>query len=94
MKLYYKDENLGEIKDDYTADGFWLYGEIIPNDHLEKFRSFFNALVDEENEFQEDRYDEDWLNEDNWFIIDNAGVKRGIIVPAVYEDGSFNWRWR
>ncbi|TWK94960.1 hypothetical protein CHCC20323_3843 [Bacillus licheniformis] len=51
-------------------------------------------MVDEDHDFQEDHYDEDWLNEENWFITDKDGVKKGIIVPAVYEDGAINWRWR
>jgi hypothetical protein len=94
MNLYYKDVNLGEIKDNYVVDGMWLYGEIFPNDNLEIFREFLKALVDEDHDFQEDHYDEDWLNEENWFITDKDGVKKGIIVPAVYEDGAINWRWR
>lgn len=45
MNLYYKDVNLGEIKDNYVVDGMWLYGEIFPNDNLEIFREFLKLWL-------------------------------------------------
>ena len=38
-------------------------------------------MVDEDHDFQEDHYDEDWLNEENWFITDKDGVKKELSSP-------------
>ncbi|KYD27513.1 hypothetical protein B4113_0092 [Geobacillus sp. B4113_201601] len=59
-----------------------------------KFRKFFEDLTNEENHFKESEYNEEWLNDDNWFVVDSHGDKKGIYLPAVYEDGEINWRWR
>lgn len=33
-------------------------------------KKFFSAIVDEDNEFEEENYNEEWLNDNNWYIID------------------------
>ncbi|MEW4058502.1 hypothetical protein Q0N99_04170 [Bacillus siamensis] len=91
MYLYYKEEKLGEIHD-VSGEGMWMYGILSPNENIEVFRGLFNDLIDEDGDFDETKYDEDWLKDENWFVSDN-GNKRGIIVPAVYPDGAINWRW-
>lgn len=51
-------------------------------------------MFDKDHNFQEERYDIEWLDEENGFITDKDGTKKGIIVPAVFEDGAINWRCR
>lgn len=91
--LYFQDECLGEIQD-INTEGMWMYGKLIPNQNIVKFKDFFKALTSEENDFKESEYNEEWLKDDNWFIVDDHQNKRGIHLPAVYEDGEINWRWR
>ncbi|WP_345805674.1 hypothetical protein [Bacillus subtilis] len=91
MFLYYKDEKLGEIHV-VSGEGMWMYGILSPYENIETFRDLFNDLIDEDGDFDETKYDEEWLNDENWFVSDNRN-KRGIIVPAVYPDGAINWRW-
>ncbi|WP_131923150.1 hypothetical protein [Hazenella coriacea] len=93
MKLYFLNECLGEIVD-ISVEGLWTNGKIIPTKKLEKFKDFFEGLIDEENEFVEEKYNEEWLDDHNWFIVDDENRKKGIYLPAVYFDGDINWRWR
>jgi hypothetical protein len=93
MLLYFKDECLGKIQD-IQVEGTWVYGQYIPNENMIKYDAFFKALVDEEVEFDERAYDTEWVQDKNWFIVDESNNKRGIYLPAVYEDGEINWRWR
>ncbi|RUS07853.1 hypothetical protein [Bacillus velezensis] len=92
MFLYYKDEKLGEIHD-VSGEGMWMYGILSPYENIKVFRDLFNDLIDEDGDFDETKYDQEWLNDENWFVSDN-GIKKGIIVPAVYPDGAINWRQR
>ncbi|MGK9269338.1 hypothetical protein KXR56_22400 [Bacillus inaquosorum] len=92
MILYFKDTKLGEIHD-VSGEGMWMYGILKPEKEIEVFRDLFNDLIDEEGQFDETRYDKEWLEDENWYILDENSSKRGIIVPAVYPDGAINWRW-
>lgn len=56
--------------------------------------TIFFAIVDEENDFEETNYRDEWLDDNNWYIIDNENEKKGIYIPAVYPDGEISWRWR
>ena len=51
MFLYFQDECLGEIQD-INTEGMWMYGKLIPNQNIVKFKEFFKALMDEENDFK------------------------------------------
>ena len=84
---------MGEIQNDYK-EGVWFYGSIIANENIKKYKDFLAALVNEEKEFKEDSFNEDWLNDDNWFIVDKHQNKKGIYLPAIHEDGEINWRYR
>ncbi|WP_257392316.1 hypothetical protein [Bacillus vallismortis] len=70
-----------------------MYGILSPYENIEIFRYLFNDLIDEDGDFDETKYDEEWLEDENWYILDENNSKRGIIVPAVYPDGAINWRW-
>uniref|UniRef100_UPI00289CC7B2 hypothetical protein n=2 Tax=Bacillales TaxID=1385 RepID=UPI00289CC7B2 len=65
-----------------------------PSNNIEKFNDFFAALVDEENDFVETNFNEEWLEDNNWYIIDDENKRRGIYIPAVYPDREISWRWR
>ncbi|MEK4388212.1 hypothetical protein MHI19_01315 [Bacillus sp. FSL M7-1004] len=70
-----------------------MYGILSPYENIETFRDLFKDLIDEDGDFDETKYDEEWLEDENWYILDENNSKRGIIVPAVYPDGAINWRW-
>ncbi|MFJ5963737.1 hypothetical protein [Bacillus sp. NPDC093026] len=93
MKLYFLNEFLGDICD-INVDGMWVNGKITPSNNIDKFNDFFAALVDEENDFVETNYNEEWLDDNNWYIIDDENKRRGIYIPAVYLDREISWRWR
>ncbi|ALM29135.1 hypothetical protein [Bacillus altitudinis] len=93
MKLYFLNEFLGDIRD-INVDGMWVNGEITPSNNIVKFNDFFAALVDEENDFVETNYNDEWLDDNNWYIIDDENKRRGIYIPAVYPDREISWRWR
>jgi hypothetical protein len=93
LKLYYLNEFLGDIVN-INVEGMWINAKIIPSKNIDKFNDFFSAIVDEENDFEETNYSEEWLDDSNWYIIDNENRKKGIYIPAVYPDGEISWRWR
>lgn len=93
MKLYFLNEFLGDIHN-ISVEGMWINAEITPSKNIEKFKDFFAAIVDEENDFDDTNYNEEWLDDSNWHIIDNENRKKGIYIPAVYPDREINWRWR
>ena len=72
----------------------WINAEIIPSKSIDKFTDYFAAIVDEENDFEAANYNDEWLDDSNWYILDDENVKRGIYIPAVYSDREINWRWR
>ncbi|USK79415.1 hypothetical protein LHV56_21680 [Peribacillus frigoritolerans] len=93
MFLYFRNECLGEIQND-NKEGVWFYGSIIANENIIKYKDFLTALVNEEKEFKEGSFNEEWLNDDNWFIVDEHQNKKGIYLQAIHEDGEINWRYR
>ncbi|MDQ0224431.1 hypothetical protein [Metabacillus niabensis] len=93
MKLYFINEYLGDIHNT-GVEGMWVYAEITPSKNIDKFNDFFAALVDEENDFEEANFSEEWVDDNNWFVIDDENRKKGICIPAVYPDGVIAWRWR
>ncbi|MFP9131177.1 hypothetical protein [Niallia sp. BSM11] len=93
MKLYFKEKYIGDILD-ANREGSWVYGIFKPTGNYEKYKTFFEALTNEDNVFDEGQFDAEWLDESNWYIADDQGNKEGIEIPAVYPDGDINWRWR
>lgn len=93
MFLYFKDEYLGEIFN-VNKEGTWMYGELKADGNLDKFRRFFSDLTDEDKEFDETKFNEDWLTDINWFIIDDHNKKRGIYLPAISMNGDIDFRYR
>lgn len=93
MKLYFKEEYLGDIQN-ANREGPWVYGTFKPKANIEKYKIFLEALTNEDHKFEEEQFDAEWLDKRNWFITDDQGNREGIEIPAVYPDGDINWRWR
>nr|WP_257535544.1 hypothetical protein [Mesobacillus foraminis] len=93
LKLYFLNEFLGDIRN-ISVEGMWINAEITPSKNIDKFNDFFATIVDEEADFEETNYNEEWIDDSNWYIIDNENRKKGIYIPAVYPDREINWRWR
>ncbi|MBZ5518839.1 hypothetical protein [Bacillus sp. KS1] len=94
MFLYYQNECLGKIEG-VAVEGPWAYGKIIPNDKMENFKDFFRAVIDEDDPFAIEKFDDNLLDDDNWFIVDDEQKRVGISLPGIYEeDNEINWRWR
>jgi hypothetical protein len=63
----------------------------------ESKRSYIIAdefLTEEDIDFNESMFDKELLLDNNWYIVNDAGESKGICVPAIYEDGDVNWRWK
>ncbi|WP_410981582.1 hypothetical protein [Bacillus cereus] len=95
MKLYFKDIELGKITE-VSTDAPWMHGTIHLNENSQPFHEYFRGMVDEENEFDFEVVDPEFLAEGNWSILDkNEGKYLGIDIPAIYiEDTTIAWRWR
>ena len=93
MKLLFQKTCLGEI-DDLFFDQPEVHGSFRPASGIDDFQRLFRWMVDEDNSSKEPPFDDELLNDDNWFVIDDAGQKRGITLPGVYDDGEIIWRWR
>ena len=72
----------------------WVYAELTPSINMDKFKDFFKALVDEKGTFVASDFNEDWVDDENWCMVDNRNKKKGIYIPAVYPDKVISWRWR
>ncbi|MFP7473441.1 pre-toxin TG domain-containing protein [Niallia taxi] len=81
MKLYFKEEYLGDIQD-VNKEGAWLYGTFKPIANIEKYKTLLEALTNEVREFEEDQVDSEWLDENNWLRRD----AREIANRPWYED--------
>ncbi|MDM5187366.1 hypothetical protein QUF99_08545 [Bacillus sp. DX4.1] len=95
MKLYFKDIALGEISEVYT-DYPWMYGSIHLNENSKPFYEYFRGMIDEDNAFDFESADPEFLDDRNWSVFDESeGKYLGIDIPAVYiEDTTVAWRWR
>ena len=93
MRLFFQSRCLGEIEDLFF-DQPEVHGTFNPSEGIEKFQHLFAWMVDEDNSSEEPPFDDDLLDDSNWFVIDDAGEKRGITVPGVYADREIIWRWR
>ncbi|MED4533987.1 hypothetical protein [Metabacillus fastidiosus] len=43
----------------------WINGEILPSENMEKFNDFFARVIGEDNEFEEENFSEEWLDDNN-----------------------------
>ena len=93
MKLYFLKEFSGNIRNVHD-EGMWVTAKLDPSNNIDKFNEFFPAILDDDNDFEETKYKQEWLNNCNWYVVDNEKMKRGIYLPGVYPDMEINWRWK
>lgn len=91
MELMYKNIVLGKIEIT-ERESFWISGNFYPNPEASEFKSFFDALVCEDG-FDESQFDEDLLDENNWYVCENGKII-GISYPAIYDDSEIGFRYR
>ena len=91
MELMYKNIVLGMIIVT-DRESFWISGDFHAYPNASKYKEFFDALVCEDG-FDETKFSEDLLNEDNWYVNENGSTK-GISCPAIYENGEIGFRYR
>ena len=91
MKLLFKDQVIGTISE-ISHEGYWNYGAFEKNEDYSNFAAFFDDLISEEG-FDEKKYDKDYLDDENWFIL-LSDEKKGICIPAIYDDGEISFRYR
>lgn len=52
-------------------------------------------MVDEDVPSAIEKFDDELIDDDNWFIVDDKQKRVGISLPGIYEDDNeINWRWR
>ena len=52
---------------------------------MEKFKDFFKAVVNEDDPFAIEQYSEEWLDDENWFIIDENGLGISCVFLAILQ---------
>lgn len=91
MELFFKDEMIGNIVD-ITRENNWQYGIFKENENYEKYKEFLESLVCEDG-FDESKFDNELLNDENWKVkLDSEEFD--IYIPAIYEDGDIEFRYR
>jgi len=70
-----------------------MSGDFSPRPEAAAYANFFAYMVDEANSAEDPPFDDDLLDPENWYV-DEEGKKRGIEIPAIYNDGLIAWRWR
>jgi hypothetical protein len=93
MKLYHRDVLLAHITS-VSPDGVWMNGDVEFTPQAAPFQSFFSFMTDGSKSHQDPPFAEDLLEDDNWFIEDAAGARRGITMRAIHKDKTIEWRWR
>lgn len=64
-----------------------IFIQILKHQNL---KAFFDALVCEDG-FDESQFDEDLLDENNWYVCENGKII-GISYPAIYDDSEIGFR--
>jgi hypothetical protein len=93
MRLFYQNTDLGIITD-VGYDGPEVWASFTPNLAAHPFVSLWRFITDEANFDKDPPYPPEYLDDENWSVMDEQGRKRGIFLPAVYDDGAIGWRWR
>jgi hypothetical protein len=91
-RLYWRDRELGIVS--RAAGEFpWMYGDFAPTGVDPLLRAFFEFMTGEGP--GEPPFEEALLDEENWWLVEPDGRRRGITVPAVrIDEGEIAWRWR
>lgn len=92
IDLLFQKEVIGKISID-SRENAWIYGSYELFQNAGRFVELFEAMTHESG-FDEAYFDEEWLNDENWFINDR-GKRFGITIPAIYaDDGVITFRLR
>ena len=91
MKILFQREIIGEMANTYQ-EGFWVHGNFIPAQGYFRYQRFFSSIVNEEG-MDETEFDTELLDECNWFV-ESDHIRKGISIPAIYEDGDVSIRFR
>src|SRR5262245_56031305 len=95
LKLLWKSRELGSVSD-VSGEYPWMHGAFKPATLLDEgFQALFIFLMDEERSNEEPPFNEELLDEGNWWLLDTRGNRWGISLPAVHlDEGTISWRWR
>lgn len=91
MEILFKKEIIGRMENMYRED-YWVHGNFIPYELHNKYKKFLDAVISEDG-MDEIQFDKELLDENNWYIKSEEGLK-GIWIPAIYEDGDISIRYR
>jgi hypothetical protein len=91
-RLYWRDQELGIVSG--TVGEFpWMYGDFTPMSVDPALGEFFEFMSGEDS--GDPPFEEGLLDEENWWLVEPDGRRRGIAVPAVrISEGEIAWRWR
>jgi hypothetical protein len=91
-RLYWRDQELGIVS--ATVGEFpWMSGDFAFTAVDPVLREFFEFMSGESP--GDPPFEEELLDEENWWLVEPGGSRRGITVPAVrISDGEIAWRWR
>lgn len=89
LSLHAQVENAGGVRKRSEKEKKGVQGGPVISDRMQ---GFFEALVCEDG-FDEAMFDEDLLNEENWFVREN-GNSKGISCPAIYDNCQIGFRYR
>ena len=73
MDILFKNQVIGEVSN-LSYDFSWIYGDFIPSENYYLYKDFFDFLVDEDDSEEPD-FDEELMDEANWFLRDESGLK-------------------
>jgi len=90
LKLYHGSNLIGLISNAGREEGKWMTGDIELLAAAEAYREAFSFMTDDDK--RETKWPGDEAVFENWFIEDEAGVRRETIFPAIHYDGEVTWR--
>ncbi len=94
LRLYFKDRELGYIEN-MSVDWPWINGSFRPSLEGKKMADFFAFMANEDGDFDKDPpFPDDLLDDENWWVVEEDGRRRGISVPAIHDLDFAVWRWR
>lgn len=93
MKLYH-NKNLIATVSNPIHESLELTGRIELLPSAESYMEVFEYVKDPDKMFsgEEPPFDEDFYF-DNWFLEDDNGVRKEIVIPGIYDDGTICWRY-
>lgn len=93
MKLYHNKIQIATVYNP-IHEGLEMSGRVELLAGAESYMEVFEYVKDPDKMFsgEEPPFDADFYF-DNWFLEDEKGVRREIVIPGIYEDGTICWRY-